>query len=222
MSQLPKDTVTEGREQKKIPALDWMLVLALGFATIVVLLGSAEIIARVIYPKTRSVAEDCMVVNRSSKTLGGIPHSVCLEKIPEGKLVEYRFNSSGYPVDKDFAPQLPGTFRIVIVGSSYVVGARVALKDAFATTLGPELSKRTGRNVEIVNEGLAGVAGFPFEVALRIKDAVASKPDMILRVLTPWDIQNESFDPNSVKSKPEPYRHPPLLEWARQYLMNGR
>jgi hypothetical protein len=186
-------TSTDGLEEKKLPRRDWILLPVLGLMTIILLVCSTELIARQIYAQSRTNGEDCMVLNSSSKSLGGIPNSVCWEKIPEGKLTEYRFNSSGYRSDTDFGPKLPGTFRIVVIGSSFAVGARVTIEEAFATTLSPELSQLTGQKVEIVNEGMAGDAGYPSIVALRFKDALAAKPDMILRILTPWDIQNESF-----------------------------
>jgi hypothetical protein len=183
---------TEALEDRKLPLRDWMLLPVLGLVTIVILVCSTELIARQFYSQSTSVGEDCMLLNSSSKTLGGIPNSVCWEKIPEGELTEYRFNSSGYRSNKDFEPKQPGTFRIVVIGSSFAIGARVPIEVAFATTLSSELSKLTGRKVEILNEGMAGDAGYPSIVALRFKDALAAKPDMILRILTPWDIQNES------------------------------
>jgi hypothetical protein len=186
------ESSTEGLEEKELPRRDWILLPALGLTTAVLLVCSTELIARQIYTLSRTRGEDCMVLNSSSKSLGGTPNSVCWEKIPEGKLTEYRFNSSGYRADTDFGPKMPGTFRIVVIGSSFVVGARVSIEEAFATRLSPELSQLTGQTVEIVNEGMAGAAGYPSVVDLRFKDALAAKPDMILRIVTPWDIQNQS------------------------------
>jgi hypothetical protein len=180
-------------EEESLPRRDWIKLPLLGLATVVLLVCSTEIIARMIYTESKTAAEDCMVPNGSSSSVGGgIPNGVCWEKIAEGQPTEYRFNSNGYRSDTDFGPKVTGAFRIVVIGSSFAVGARVPIAEAFATKLSPELSRLTGQKVEIVNEGMAGAAGFPSIVALRFKDALAAKPDMILRILTPWDIQNES------------------------------
>jgi hypothetical protein len=66
----------------------------------------------------------------------------------------------------------------------------VPIEEAFATKLAPELTQLTGKKVEILNEGMAGALGYPPIVALRIKAALDAKPDMILWILTPWDIEN--------------------------------
>jgi hypothetical protein len=196
------ESSTEGLDEKKLPRRDWILLPVLGLTTIVLLVGSTELIGRHIYTQLKTEGEDCMVLNRSSNTLGGIPNSVCWEKIREGKLIEYRLNSTGYRSDTNFGPKLPGTFRIVVIGSSFVAGARVPIEEAFATMLSPELSRMTGQKVEIVNLGMAGSAAYPSIVALRFKDALAAEPDMILRILNPWDIQNESATPSAPAGTP--------------------
>jgi hypothetical protein len=71
------------------------------------------------------------------------------------------------------------------------MGYNVPIEDAFATRLAPELSKLTGKKIEILNEAIGGHAGHPFLVIPRFQDALAAKPDMILRIVTPWDIQHE-------------------------------
>jgi hypothetical protein len=212
------ESSSERLEEKKLPRRDWILLPLLCLLTIVVLVGSTELIARLIYSQTTSVGEDCMVLNSSSRSLGGIPNSVCWEKIAEGKLNAYRFNSSGYRSDRDFGPKLPGTFRIVVIGSSFAIGARVPIEEAFATRLSSELSKLTGQKVEIFNQGMAGDGGYPSIVALRFKEALAAKPDMILQILTPWDIENES---SSI-----PLSHgntgPPAHYWVETFLDKHR
>lgn len=113
-------------------------------------------------------------------------------KIADGEMAEFRFNSSGYRSDVEFGPKSPGTYRIVIIGSSIVLGARVPIEDTFATRLAEDLSLRTGRKIAIYNLGIAGAGGYPPIVALRFKDALAAKPDLILWVLTSWNIKNVS------------------------------
>jgi hypothetical protein len=77
-----------------------------------------------------------------------------------------------------------------MVGSSIVVGLRVPIEDAFATRLSAELAERTGRKIEIFNLGMAGDAGYPEVVARRFKYALGADPDLILWVVSPWDVEN--------------------------------
>ena len=186
----------EGTSPKALPRRDWILLPLLSLLTICLLAGSAELIARRIYPRGSSTAgEDCMVDQETLAGKGGIPNSVCWERRPEGKLTRYRFNSSGYRSDVEFGPKSPGTYRIVLIGSSFAVGARVPIEEAFSTRLPVELTQRTGHKVELFNEGLAGPGGRAEVVVRRLDDALAAKPNLILWALTPWDIGHLSVPP---------------------------
>ena len=176
-------------EEQILPRQDWILLPALSLLTILCLIFSAKLIAPLIYQSKLAHGEDCMV--SSSKNLGGIPNCVCSEKIAEGQLITYRFNSNGYRSDKDFTPKIPGTYRIVVIGSSMAMGYNVPIEDSFAFKLSTELSQLTGKKVEILNQALGGHAGHPYLVIPKIKDALAANPDVILRIVTPWDIQHE-------------------------------
>jgi hypothetical protein len=178
--------------EEKLARRDWILLPMLSLMTILILVVSAELAARYFYQESESHAEKCLELLNAPKSMGGVPNSVCWEKIPEGVLERYQFNSSGYRSNTEFGPKSPGTFRIVILGSSFALGARVPIEDAMATKLSPELSQLTGKKIEILNMGLAGAAGYPPNVALRIKDALAVQPDLIILVMTPWDIQKQA------------------------------
>jgi hypothetical protein len=121
----------------------------------------------------------------------GIPHSVCQEKIPEGTLTEYRFNSDGYRNDADLAPKSPGTYRIVMVGTSVAAGFRVPREKTFAALLPAELSRRTGHRIELYNESLPWRS--PHAIGVHFDEVLAAKPDMILWILAPLDIENASW-----------------------------
>jgi hypothetical protein len=157
--------------------------------TMALLAGSTELIARGMFTYTKTEAEDCMVLNDPSTGTRGIPGCEVWEKKGENQPVEYRFNRSGYRAEENFGPKSPGTYRIVMVGSSYAFGMRVQMREALATLLPAELSQVTGRRVELFDEAMAGMGGGPHSVALRFDDALTVEPDMILWMLTPWDIQ---------------------------------
>jgi hypothetical protein len=185
------NSIEAGNErEKKLPRRDWILLPLLSLMSIALLAFVSNQIARRMFADSGTLGEACMVPNRDPTILGGIPNSACWEKIPEGKLIEYRLNSSGYRADVEFGPKLDGTYRIVIVGSSFAIGARTPIEKAFATRLPEEIRQRTGHKVEIYNEGMAGSGGYPHVVALRVKSALLAKPDLVLWILTPWDAEH--------------------------------
>jgi hypothetical protein len=93
-----------------------------------------------------------------------------------------------------------------MLGSSMDFGASVPQEKSFAALLPGELSRRTGRKVEVYNESMVG--GFPRSAALRMNGVLAAKPDLILWVLAPRDIRNASIvllsdlDPTSKATAP--------------------
>jgi len=103
----------------------------------------------------------------------GIPNSACHEKIPESDMVEYRFDCAGYRVGFECHPRPPGTYRIVIVGSSNGDGQNVPSRRLFSTLLPQELvtpKRPKDRSLQITPWRLA----FPRNVALRF-DMFGSK-----------------------------------------------
>jgi hypothetical protein len=176
----------------KLPQRDWILLPTIGLLTICLLLGSTELIARRMLTKSNTGGEDCMVFHDPSNGPRGIPNSVCWEKIPEGKLTEYRFNSSGFRNDFNFGPKAPGTYRIVMIGTSDAGGFRVPQSQTFGTLLPVELSQLTGRRIELYNEGLPWRS--PDMIALHFDAVLATHPDLIFWVLSPMDIERTSWD----------------------------
>jgi hypothetical protein len=66
------------------------------------------------------------------------------------------------------------------------MGSRVRV----ATLLPAELSEKTGRRVELYNEAIEGWGGTPRNIAFRFSKALSVQPDLVLWILTPWDIRN--------------------------------
>ncbi|MGD0729664.1 MAG: hypothetical protein ABR956_00265 [Terracidiphilus sp.] len=179
----------EDLSEAKLPRRDWILLPAISLLTICAIVGATDLVSRSMFAFTKAQVEDCMALRGSPPAARGIPGCVCTEKIPENQPVAYRFNSSGYRADADFAPRPPEIYRIVLVGSSFPLGMRVPVDQTLTTLLPAELSQRTGRRVELFDQALPGVGGRPYNVALRLDDALAVKPDMILWMFTPRDIE---------------------------------
>jgi hypothetical protein len=133
--------------------------------------------------------------------------------MPESLPVEYRFNRSGYRADTDYATKAPGTYRIVMVGSSMTMGWGVPREQTFAALLPAELSRLTGRKVELYNNAM--MYEVPHIVALRLDETLAAKPDMILWALTYWDIE---YAENAVPIRIKPLASPVFMGRTRDRL----
>ena len=87
-------------------------------------------------------------------------------------------------------PKPPGTFRIVMIGTSFAIGMRVPREQTFAALLPVELSRRTGLKVQLYNEAIP--FKLPDTIAAHFDEALEAKPDMILWALNSSDIHTQS------------------------------
>jgi hypothetical protein len=179
---------------------DWILLPILSLLTVCLFAGSAELISRRIFFRLPTSGESCLRIEDSLSGARGIPNCVVSEKMPEGKLTEYRFNSNGYRNYVDFGPKPSGTYRIVLVGTSVAAGFRVAQEQTIAGLLPQELSQRTGRKVEVYSAGLPWRSASA--ISRDLKDAIATNPDMILWILSPLDVTYASSLRNANEQEP--------------------
>lgn len=178
-------------KEPKLSQRDWILLPALSLLTIVVMVVSTETLARRSFGVSTTSLDSCLVLNDAATGVRGIPNSVCLEKIPETQLVEYKFDCAGYRNGKPCGPRPLGAYRIALIGSSIAMGNRVPIEQTFATRLPEELSRRAGRQVELYNHAMA--FGFPRNMALRFNDVLATHPDLILWVVSSIDVKLAGF-----------------------------
>jgi len=98
-------------------------------------------------------------------------------------------------------PKQPGTYRIVLIGSSLTQGLFIPRERTFAALLPEELSMETGRKVEVYNEATGGkFRGGPYPTqnsAQHFDQVLAAQPDLILWVITPTDIMNSGPKENA-------------------------
>jgi hypothetical protein len=146
-------------------------------------------LAQRVLPTQGLLLSNCVVLRGVSSDWQAIPNSICWEKQPESSLIKYQFNNCGHRAGMPCGAKPPGTYRIVMIGSSFAFGYMVEREESFAALLPAELSRRTGRNVEIYNESMA--KGFPHSVAARFHEVLAADPDMILWALTPADVSDD-------------------------------
>ena len=180
---------------------DWVLLPAVSILTICLLAISAELLSRWLYPSTQIGIQDCFAMNDPTGDVAVKPNSVCWEQIPESTLkVEYRFNRRGHRAGGELSPKPPGTYRIVLIGSSVTQGLSVPREKTFAALLPEELSIETGRKIEVYNEATGGkFRGGPFPTqnsAQHFDEVLAAQPDLILWVITPTDVTNAQSNEN--------------------------
>jgi len=170
---------------------EWVLLPLLSLLTTIILLVSVETLSRHYFSQSKTHVLSCLVLNDKSTGVRGIPNCDTWEKIREGDWVEYKFNCAGYRTNIPCGPKPPGTFRIVMIGSSIAMGERVQLDKTFATLLPQQLSTTDGRKVELYNESLE--YALPKSTTLHFDEVLAAKPDLVLWVLTLADVKDSGY-----------------------------
>lgn len=176
--------------EKKLQRRDWILLPAVAILTVSILSVLTEKVARRFFADY-GMPMPCMDTSDPKAGVRGVPNSSCTQFSPYGRVIEYTFNHAGDRAGIEPTPKSPGAYRIVMLGSSYSFGAYVQRPESFATLLPEALSKQTGRNIELYNQGIFG--GSPKNVVKRLDDAMAAQPDLILWPLTSWDMYDISM-----------------------------
>ena len=176
--------------EAKLPKKDWVLLPLLGVITMCVIVAGFRSIAGSMFPKTGTTTGSCMIVDDRSTGTRAIPNTVCMTQNYEAGETEYRYNSCGHRTGMECGPKPAGTYRIVMIGSSFNFGMWVPREKTFAALLPDALSSETGRSIQVYNESMLG--GWPRSAALRLREVFAEQPDMVLWVLSPRDIRNAS------------------------------
>ena len=190
MSELEAD-IDRTRNEAERPRRDWLVLPLLAVLTMCLIGMATELTSKMTFPEPASDLNTCLVTNDRSTGVRAIPNSVCRDGVAESGLVEMKFNSYGYRSGSDCGPKQPGTYRIVLLGSSYAMGFGVPQEATYGARLPADLEERTGRKVELCNEGL--VWEVPRVVSMRFDTVLAAKPDLILWTITTWDIENTSL-----------------------------
>jgi hypothetical protein len=171
-----------------LPRRDWLLLPLLSFATLVILFGISECISRF---EWREQQDDPCYVVKGPLSHRYRPGCVSSIKTAEGPWVENRFNECGYRTAESCGTKPAGTVRIVLLGSSMSAGHAVAYEETFAAQTAAQLTQIFGRPTQVQNLGARDDS--MAEIATRIDEAVQLQPDLIVQIVTPYDIEN--FEP---------------------------
>ncbi len=184
---MPLAAELETTKKLGLPRRDWILLPLLSLLTVILLSASAELLCRRVFSGSKTLLADCMVLDDPATGPRVIPNSVCREKAPESKIAEYRFDSCGFREGVACGPKSPGTYRIVVVGSSSVLGEHVQGQETFASLLPQQLASRTHLKIDGFNAGMGW--GFPPTVPIRMNQILSSNPDLILCAVSAGDIE---------------------------------
>lgn len=200
---------------EKLPWRDWILLPLIALLTICIILISTELIARRTFTGSSDELERCHTFRDPVSGIGRVSSCTYWEKAFEAPPTQYRINSSGFRSDVEFGAKSSGTFRIVLVGSSVGFGASTREENTFAATLPAELSKRTGHPVELYNESIPGIPGLPQSIALRFKEILATKPDLVLWEVGRWDVKETLTNLPAIEASEEEPQTRPGETWLR-------
>jgi len=149
---------------------------ALFVASILICIFLAEIVLRYIFP-----------VNHSNSSKHRIPHPVFgwvlksgasyLNKMPE-RTVRVTYNSKGWSDTEHSLENKRGTFRILVLGDSFMEGYSVAREDLFHKQI-ERLARKEGINIEIINMGVGGYGTLQEYLVFR-DIGQYYKPDIVL------------------------------------------
>ena len=186
--------------EARLPRRDFLLLPGIGLLTILFMLASAEILARIAWPEHET--DPCAIADAS-----GHSHfrANCKSRIksPEGPWVDNSYNECGYHTLESCGPKRPGTVRIAVLGSSFSYGYLTPYDQTYTTLSGRELANQCKRNVEFQNLGVLGVSLNLVDTYRRTDEALALKPDVLLLALTPFDVTKEiSSEELSARNEP--------------------
>jgi len=177
-------------QEARLPRLDWILLPLIGIMTILLVSAATKSVSSHYFSKSSNTLAACLIQNDPSTGVRGVPNSECRAKSPEFPTIDYKFNSCGHRAGMECGPKPPEVYRIVMIGSSYPFGLNVQREDSIAALLPLDLSRRTGRQIQIYNEAM--YTGFPRSFDLRFNEIQAAQPDLILWIVTATDIKYSS------------------------------
>ena len=203
--------ISKSNGELRLPKRDWLLLPAISLVTLAALLGSSEVVARVLYPA--AIGDSCYVQGAGTDARFR-PNCKSRSKTAEGPWVDNSYNECGYRTRESCASKPPGTLRVAVLGSSFSYGFMTPYDTAYTTVAGQLLAKQCRRPVEFQNLGVYGIG--MLDVYHRTDEALALKPDVLLLAFSAFDLipeispdkmaQRDNLIPGTLKhqNRPDP------------------
>ena len=192
--QSPLEKETGVKPVTGLPRRDYFLLPLISLMTIIVLIGSAETISRVVWP---DYSEDpCSVSVGHHKQ-----NCSTKQKTMEGPAYVEAYNECGYRTLAPCGPKPPGHIRIALLGSSFTLGFGVSYEQGFPGKTEQQLTAACRRPVEIQN--LSGIQLQPIQIYRRVDEALALQPDVLIVSINPTDA-DEDYTDQDMRNRDEP------------------
>jgi hypothetical protein len=195
-----EDDQTAAIEQMQggLPRRDFFLIPLIVLLTALLLGGSTELVASYYFSEAQVGScgkPDPLLPYRYA------PNCSFQNKAAEGPMVKYAFNECGYRSRESCGPKAPGSIRVALLGASTAEGFKIGYDDAMAPRAAVDLTNLCHRPVEFQNMGVAGF--HVIDQYFRMDEALALKPDMIMLVVTPYELVDFA-DPMMLENRKTP------------------
>lgn len=182
-----------------LPRRDLWLLPLISLSTMVVLLIGAEVAARAIWPK--QLFNACRLYDSAVGTHYR-PNCSTTMKGPEGPWYVAAYNDCGYRSDAPCDPLPPGRRRIALLGTSLAEGYLVEYPNTIAARLESDITRLCDTPVDVQNLGT--VAPFDGQLLSRMDEALRLRPQAVVLVLSPYDIEHADLERPAEDSEAPP------------------
>lgn len=117
------------------------------------------------------------------------PNTTCRSRYPEWDTM-FTVNNLGFRDEPMTIEKPEGTFRILLVGDSFMEGESVNLDQTAAQTLERELTETTGKQIEVVNMGVMSYSPVIYQRVIEDK-GLPLDPDLVIVAVDMSDFQND-------------------------------
>ena len=175
-------TTVDQKPGRSLPRRDFVLLPLISLLTVILLVGAAEIGARLMWPEQK--ADSCLAVHGE---LGyrARPNCVSHTKAAEGPWVENHYNECGLLSPYSCRTPPPNALRLAAVGSSIGFTYLVPWQKSWQGLTAAKLGGLCGRTIDYQN--FAGLYNMN-EAAMRAPEAVAARPAAAVMFLDSTDL----------------------------------
>ena len=156
---------------------------------LVVIVGLAEVVFRV-EANLNKVVESRSCRRQSQRYHHElVPNTTCRSRYPEWDRT-FTVNNLGFRDEPMTIEKPEGTFRILLVGDSFMEGESVNLDQTAAQTLERELTETMGESIEVVNMGVMSYSPIIYQRVIEDK-GLPLDPDLVIVAVDMSDFQND-------------------------------
>lgn len=153
----------------------WLLNTLLALGTLIFALAVAEVAVRLVAPQPVGLSHQ----DRYGLAL----HYPGIDPYLRQFGHKVSFNSAGMRDREHTLEKQPGTFRILLLGDSFMEALQVPADSMLATLMERDLTRETGHPVEVINAGVSGW-GTGDELRYLTRYGLAYHPDLVVVAMT--------------------------------------